>query len=251
MAKTNAASKLYVCATPQNSDLTLIQFEALAWTEVKGVGSHGETGKNTNIVTYDTWGDAVVQKGKGMTDAGSPEIECARLPADAGQIILRAGGVVGNSNSYAFKMLRSDAEGNGDPSIFYNRGMISGPRRPNGRNEDFDLEVFTLALQQEEIVDDAGAATGVAPTMTAAPAITGTAEVGEVLTLGNGTFSGDATIVYTKQWYRGGVALDGETGGTYTLVTADIGKKISGIVRAQNLVGSAIGFAAPTADVIA
>lgn len=244
MANANAASKLYVCATPQNSTLTQVQYEALAWVEVGGLGSHGETGNNTNVLTYDTWGDAVVQKAKGMTDAGSPEIEVARIASDAGQAILTAAGVVGNANNYAFKMLRSDAQGNGNPSVMYNRGIVTGPRRPNGRNEDFDLLVYTLGLQQPEIIVNAGAASGNPPVNTVAPAITGTMTVGQTLTLGNGTWTGTATITYTYQWFAAGVAIAGATASTYVLTSSEQGKRIQGIVYASNSVGNAMSFTA-------
>lgn len=150
-ANTNAASKLYVCATAQNSNLNETAFAALTWVEIKYVGSLGETGKTTNILTYDTWGDAVAQKAKGMTDAGSPELEVARSADDPGQIILRTASAVGNNNSYAFKEERADAPAGGTPTIRYHRGLVAGPRWPGGRNEDFDLEIYTLGFQQEPI----------------------------------------------------------------------------------------------------
>ena len=247
-ANSNAASKLFVCATPQNVALVQADYEALSWSEIGGVGSRGETGKSTNILNYDTWGDTVIQKAKGLTDAGSPELECARIANDPGQEILRAAGAVGNNNNYAFKELRADGPIGGIGTVKYNRGLVGGPKSPGGRNEDFDLEVFTLALQQEEIIVDPGAG-GVPPTMTVAPVITGTVEVGEVLTLSNGTFTGDATIVYTKQWFAGGVAIAGATAGTFTLTSAQLGKVITGRVFAENLSGSAQGYSAPTTAV--
>ncbi len=121
--------------------------------EVSNVGSHGETGDITNVLTYDTWGEQVVQKAKGMTNAGDPEVELARDHDDAGQIIMRT---AGRSNlNYAFKMTANDtpnADVDSEPTTIYNRGLVLGPRRPHGRNEDFDLEVYTLAFQQREIV---------------------------------------------------------------------------------------------------
>ncbi len=147
---TNAGAKLYVCATPQPTDLNQAGFEALTWVQCKGVGSFGETGNNTNILTYDTWDTDVVQKAKGMTDAGSPEIELARDPDDPGQVILRAQALT-NLN-YAFKTVLNDApEPGGTGTTRYNRGLVGGPRNPQGRNEDFDLEIFTLGLQQRQI----------------------------------------------------------------------------------------------------
>lgn len=152
---TNAGKKLYVCATPQANDLSQVAFEALTWVQVGGVGSHGETGTTTNILTYDTWDTDVAQKAKGISDAGSPDIEVARDPEDAGQVILRA--AAATNFNYAFKIEGNDKP-NDDvdsrPTIRYNRGLVTGPREPNGRNEDFDLEVYTLGLQQRQITVD-------------------------------------------------------------------------------------------------
>jgi len=150
---TNAGSKLFVCATAQQADLDDEAFAALDWVQVRGVGSFGETGVSTNILTYDTWDTDVVQKAKGMTNAGDPEIELARIPDDPGQVILRT--AARTNLNYAFKVERNDKPTiNGTPTIRYNRGLITGPREPNGRNEDFDLEVFTLGLQQRQVTVD-------------------------------------------------------------------------------------------------
>lgn len=156
-ANTNSGGKLYVCATPQNDDLDLAAFAALTWVQVKGLGSHGETGTNTNMLSYDTWDTEFVQKAKGTSNAGDPEIELARIPADAGQILLRSMGDHFNKNNYAFKIEKNDAPpGSGStPSIIYNRGLVAGPRTPHGRNEDFDLEMYTLGLQQQQIIVEA------------------------------------------------------------------------------------------------
>lgn len=244
-ANSNAASKFYVCATPQNSELTQGDYELLDWVEVKHVGSLGETGKTTNMLTYDTWGDAVVQKAKGLTDAGSPPLEVARDPTDPGQIILRAAGAVGNNNSYAFKELRSDGPIGGVGTIRYNRGKVGGPTNPGGRNEDFDLQVFTLGFLQEPIEVNPTTA-GNPPTLTVNPAITGIAEVGETLTLSTGTFTGDATITYEYAWFAGGVKIADEAASTLVLTSAQLGKIITGRVTARNSSGSAIGYSAAT-----
>lgn len=250
MANTNAASKWFVCSTPQNSKLTKDEYDALEWTEITGIGSVGETGKSTNMLTYNTWADDVVQKAKGLTDAGSPTFEIARSPSDPGQAILRAAGAVGNNNNYAFKELRADGVVGGVGTIFYNRGLVAGPTRPNGGNEDFDLEVFTVGFQQEEIVV-APTAAGNPPVMTVAPAITGTAKSGETLTCSNGTFTGDATIVYSHQWFANGNAVLNATNTTYELTDADVGKVFSCRVIARNAAGSATGFSNTTSAVAA
>lgn len=157
-ANTNSGAKVYVCATPQSADLDAAGYAALPWILISNVGNHGETGSNTNILTYDTWDTDVIQKTKGITDAGSPEIEVARIQDDAGQLIMRAAGLT--RYYYAFKMERNDKpDATGTPTILYNRGLVTGPTRPHGRNEDFDLEMYTLGLVQREIVVDAAAGT--------------------------------------------------------------------------------------------
>jgi len=148
---TNAKKKLYICSTPQPTNLTASTYAALTWVLIGGVGSHGEVGDSTNILTYDTWDDEVVRKAKGLTDAGSPEIEVARDPADAGQVVMRT--AAGTNLDYAFKIEGNDkpAGVSSTPTIRYNRGLVTGPRVPLGRNEDFDIEIFSLGLQQKQI----------------------------------------------------------------------------------------------------
>ena len=246
-ANTNAGGKLYICATPQNVDLDQGQYEALSWVQVKGVGSHGQTGVSTNLLTYNTWDTAVAQKAKGVSDAGSPDVEVARLPADAGQILLRAAALT--NFQYAFKLERNDKNvSSGTPTIVYNRGLVVGPKRPNGRNEDFDLEMFTLGLNQQEIVVNPSSA-GNPPVLTVAPAVTGTATNGSTLSSNTATFTGDATIVRTYQWFAGGVQISGAINASYVLTSAEVGKVITVRVTGTNAAGSAFGFSAPTAVV--
>ena len=151
-ANTNAGRKLYMVAAAQATvPANAAAYAGLTWVEIKGVGSVGETGSSTNILTYDTWDTDVIDKAKGMTDAGSPTIELARIPTDTGQIALRAAALT--NLKYAFKIEGNDEpEVGGTPSIFYHYGLVGGPTRPNGRNEDFDLEVFTLGLTARETV---------------------------------------------------------------------------------------------------
>lgn len=249
MANTNAHGRLFISSTPQANDLDQAGYEALTWVEIKSVGVVGETGSKTNMLNYDTWDTTVVQKAKGITDAGSPQITLARVPSDAGQIALRAAAL--QNLNYAFKLLRNDPITiGGVGSIFYNRGLVVGPTHPNGKNEDFDLEVFTLGLNQQELTVNP-LTDGVAPTNTVLPAITGTAQNGQTLTMSNGTFTGDATITYTYQWFAGGVLIVGATASTFVLTSAQIGKIIQGRVAASNGAGSAVAFSNATAAVIA
>ena len=146
MANSLAGATFSISTTVQNSDLAdAAAFAVLSYIEVKNVGSVGEMGTEINVLTYDELGTAVAQKAKGIANAGDPEIEVARDESDAGQILMIAAGVPSDVDARAFKILML----NGD--IFWNRGLVLGPTRPGGRNEDFDLDVYTLALVQLEI----------------------------------------------------------------------------------------------------
>lgn len=87
------------------------------------------------------------------------------------------------------------------------------------------------------------------PRNTVAPAITGTAQVGQVLTCSTGTWSPTGT--YTRQWYKGAVPISGATGGTYTPIVGDIGGLIKCKVTATNPYGAQSKFSNITTAVIA
>lgn len=72
------------------------------------------------------------------------------------------------------------------------------------------------------------------PVNTVAPAITGTTTNGQTLTCSTGTWTGTATITYTRQWRRNGVDVAGRTASTYLLGAADVGTVISCRVTASN-----------------
>ncbi|MEE4662202.1 MAG: hypothetical protein V2J89_17160 [Halieaceae bacterium] len=78
----------------------------------------------------------------------------------------------------------------------------------------------------------------VGPVNTIAPAITGTAERGQLLTCSTGTWTGTGTITYAYQWLRGGAPISGATANTYTLVAADDNNQISCRVTATDSEGS-------------
>jgi hypothetical protein len=147
-AQTNSSNKFFISTTPQNADLDddpIAGFPGLVYTEVASVGSVGELGLATNILNYDTWASEVISKGKGLTDAGNADVEMLRIPLDPGQIAMRAAGATTNKNNYAFKI---EMQGGTDR---YFRALVAGPRHPGGRNEDFDLDVYTLGANQSTL----------------------------------------------------------------------------------------------------
>jgi hypothetical protein len=75
------------------------------------------------------------------------------------------------------------------------------------------------------------------PGSTTAPAVTGTASVGGVLSCSQGSWNNNPASVAYK-WLRNGSAIAGQAGSTYTVQSADLGTGISCEVTATNAAGS-------------
>ena len=88
------------------------------------------------------------------------------------------------------------------------------------------------------------------PVNTVTANITGTAQVGQVLTAA-GTWTGAPTPSLTYQWYVDGIPAAGGTAVTYTVVVGDIGKTATVEVVGSNPFGTVTVLTAPTAVIIA
>jgi uncharacterized repeat protein (TIGR01451 family) len=99
------------------------------------------------------------------------------------------------------------------------------------------------------------AAVTLAPANTVAPSITGTPQVGQILTANPGTWTGSPAPTYGYQWRRcdssGASCTDipGATASTYTLVNGDLGATLRVAVTGTNSAGSASATSAQTAVV--
>lgn len=245
---TNAQSQLFICPIPQNSDLTLAGFEALDFEiPIVGIGNFGDRGLQTNLETYPTWDTKVDKQAKGSSSAGAPTLEVLTNEGDAGYKILMLAAGVENNNNYAIKELRNTGD------VRYWRGVVAGFMYGGGQNNAADTTTFTIGLNQEPVVKPASGSTAGAerPELEVSPAITGTAEVGETLTVDNGTFTGTAPISYLYQWFAAGQSIAGATANTYVLTAAEVGKVMTCRVTAINNAGSAFGMADQTVPVVA
>lgn len=113
-----------------------------------------------------------------------------------------------------------------------------------GSGKEFTWSASTFATGQQAELGTVTLTASVpvttsAPSNTAVPVINGTTQVGQVLSVTDGTWSGSPTPTYTYQWNRDGADLSGETAATYTLVSADEGAMIGARVTATNSAGSA------------
>ena len=92
-----------------------------------------------------------------------------------------------------------------------------------------------------------------APAETAPPQIKGEAVVGKTLTATTGTWKGTQPISYSFKWQSctssTSCANNGASGNTYTVASADVGKRIRVKVLAKNADGETAGLSDPTAVV--
>jgi hypothetical protein len=146
---TKQGTKVSVCATSQNTDLNQAGYAALTWVPVSAVGRVGDFGGTATDRTYNTLDEPTQTHQKGVGDAGSPDLDCASIYNDAGQIILRSFGDPTNKNNMAIKIERADKpSGYSTGTVFYSRGVVSGPLHVGGGSDDFDVERFSVRLNQ-------------------------------------------------------------------------------------------------------
>ena len=99
------------------------------------------------------------------------------------------------------------------------------------------------------------AAITVKPTNQTAPTIAGTAQLGQTLTAGNGTWTGTTPITFTYQWERcdtngkNCTAIANAMDNTYTIVQADVGSTLVINVVGKNSDGQDSESSNPTAVV--
>jgi len=228
--------------TSENTAKT--SFAADDYTPIGGAAGLGDFGDTASDVTLNLLADARVQHLKGSVDGGTVQITVADDPTDAGQQAARAAAVPGNQNEYNFKIVYATGD------IGYLRGPVTGFSRVNGSGpNNVAQRQITFSNNHGEVL--ALASSGTAPAFTAAPAITGTATVGQDLTATPGTVTGSPTPAVSYQWYRDGIAVSGATETTYTLTSDDEGATMTVEETAVNGLGSARSVSAATAAVTA
>ena len=106
--------------------------------------------------------------------------------------------------------------------------------------DDFDLTQARTAPVDLGALPTAGSTSGL-PAVTVAPAIQGTAQVGNQLSVSTGTWTNSPTG-YQYQVVRDGADVAGSTSNTYLLTSADSGKTIAWRVTARNAQGSTTAY---------
>lgn len=122
-------------------------------------------------------------------------------------------------------------------SVYFDQqGILTGAALPERFNAWFDVNNADLSLRHPLLAAGVGGG-GSPPSNEVAPSISGTAQVGQTLTVTPGTWTGSPTLTY--QWTRDGSPIGGATATTYVLVTADLGTDVAVTETATNDDGSA------------
>ena len=111
------------------------------------------------------------------------------------------------------------------------------------------------ALAGSGFAQGSAAQANYAPTNTAPPVISGTAQVGQTLTASTGTWTYQTTPTYSYQWQRcdengaSCATIAGATSSTYVVQSADNASTLRAIVTAQNADGTGSATSVQTAKV--
>ena len=164
--------------------------------------------------------------------------------------------------SYAYQWKRCDLLGNGCTAI---SGATQTSYKLGSADVGTTLRFSVTATNKNGSTTATSAQTGVvapppsvvaAPTNTALPQVTGTAQAGQTLSGSTGTWSGSPTS-YGYQWQRCSStgascsAVSGATGSTYALTSADVNSTMRVLVTATNAGGSGSAMSTQTAVVVA
>jgi len=172
-----------------------------------------------------------------------------------GQTLTATPGTWSGSASFAYQWQRCDSAGANCADILGATGQSYAVADADG---GATIRVVVTAQNAYGSATAASAPTAVVPVGTPAntspPTISGSPQVGQTLTAGTGSWTGNPTS-FSFQWQRcdaGGascVVISGATAGTYVLGSADLGSTVRVAVTARNSVGEATAVSAPTSVV--
>jgi hypothetical protein len=171
-----------------------------------------------------------------------------------GKTLTGSNGTWSNSPaSFAYQWQQCDSSGNNCSNV---SGATQKTYSVAGSDADKTLRVQVTATNADGSNTAASKVTDVVsskdgPVNTAASTISGTPKVGEQLDATNGSWTGGVRS-FTYQWQRcdaqGGscVSVQGATGGSYGVRSADTGSTLRVVVTATNLSGSTNAVSGPT-----
>ncbi|MCW2984051.1 MAG: hypothetical protein JWR63_1621, partial [Conexibacter sp.] len=186
-------------------------------------------------------------------DLGTPGI--AGTPKRGFTLTASAGTWSPAGAAFTYQWQRDDGSGGGFADI---AGATAPSYTLVAADVDAVVRVMVTATNVDGSATAASAQTATVqaafPGNSGAPVVTGAAKVGETLTTTDGGWNPAATS-YVYQWQRkvagSYVDIAGATSKTYVVDAADAGTTVRSKVTGTNADGSAAGFSAPTAAVVA
>src|SRR4051794_31268847 len=157
-----------------------------------------------------------------------------------GTLTASSGRFTASPTGYAYRWQRDSGSGFADIS-----GATASTRTTTADDVGAKLRVVVSASNAAGSAQATSAAIGPItpgpPTVTSAPAISGTTARGQAVTVSTGGWT-DSPASYTYQWQRAATttytSITGATAASYTLQPADVGMNIRVVVTAKNAVGS-------------
>lgn len=144
-ALTNKGGSFAISTNPVAiCDPGLSDFEGFSYTDVGSIGSSGDTGFTTDVVTYPIWDDGLTPQGKGDSTGNNPTIEFLHRDS-AGMDIMLDAAAPSNQDSYAWRYTWA----NGD--IEYGFGQVSSTTYLKGGGSDVRRISFVLVSNLEPL----------------------------------------------------------------------------------------------------
>lgn len=172
----------------------------------------------------------------GLIDAGEASMTINYIPGSDSDVLLKGLQVAGT------RFAARETYPNGVTSTY--TGLVSGLTAAVPLDDKMSMDVTI------KVASAVTAGNTTAPANTVLPSISGTPQVGVVLTASKGVWTGAPTS-FDYVWKNGGVAIPGAEEATYTPVVGDLGDTLTVTVTATNSAGSASATSAEAIDVIA
>ena len=193
-----------------------------------GAGAAGQNGPGIGLAGNGGAGLSSSIGGSANTyAAGGSYVGSAAGTANRGNGGAGAGAVVANGG----------AGGSGVVVARYLTSSLYGLGGTKSTDGSYTVHTFTTS-DTLTLVLPGNPINSVVPVVSNSSAVSGVSSVGQTLSCTDGTWEGDATIVYTYQWRRNTVNISGATNNTYVLTLADAGRNITCVVTGTNSTGS-------------
>ena len=145
----NKETKVQICTTAQNSDLTQSAFEALTYVDICCVTEVPQIGAESEIVTqFCISGEE--NTAVGASSGSEFEVTVLYKSACAGQDTLR--NAAGSQDAFAMRVVRPDGvAGVTTPTTIYTRGMITSKMFGSGDINTMIADVYGVKITQPPI----------------------------------------------------------------------------------------------------